>query len=258
MFDGIRGCRSERLNTLTVGQPLVGDRHSRVLSIVVSSLNTLTVGQPLVGQCTLTNVSQVTVESQYPHSRAASCRAVAGCMRYFRANVSIPSQSGSLLSGFEEALTCVPCDSSQYPHSRAASCRAHSDVATAEPGRSQYPHSRAASCRTLTVTSSLQRHRLVSIPSQSGSLLSGVEADRLKHAHPVSIPSQSGSLLSGLHGTLVEHGAARSQYPHSRAASCRATCPTAADAGARVSIPSQSGSLLSVMSQRNGQNCPDH
>ena len=61
-----------RLNTLTVGQPLVGCRRVQ-RTFILSGLNTLTVGQPLVGTC----------EEGRPQ---------------WRRDVSIPSQSGSLLS----------------------------------------------------------------------------------------------------------------------------------------------------------------
>ena len=88
---------SHSLNTLTVGQPLVGSVTAGAQT-AKSGLNTLTVGQPLVG-C-LPNTSTCSPGwSQYPHSRAASCRA------------SLPGASKMQLLV------------SQYPHSRAASCR---------------------------------------------------------------------------------------------------------------------------------------
>ena len=83
-----------RLNTLTVGQPLVGATPAPATA-TPGSLNTLTVGQPLVGQ----PIKQLRLTSQ----------------------VSIPSQLGSLLLGVN-APKQVDFTLSQYPHSWAASC----------------------------------------------------------------------------------------------------------------------------------------
>ena len=205
------------------------------------SLNTLTVGQPLVGEQHRA-LPRSCITSQYPHSRAASCRP----------NSASPNSRNRL---------------SQYPHSRAASCRVLMSVfapatfglntltvgqplvgaPTVAPKktplrlntltvgqplvggstdcnitivvRSQYPHSRAASCR-VNMTATKRTLVLVSIPSQSGSLLSVMDAIRPAAIRSVSIPSQSGSLLS--EGTLyILDLGNESQYPHSRAASCR-------------------------------------
>ena len=85
------------LNTLTVGQPLVGATGG-LANLVTNGLNTLTVGQPLVG-LRERRIPRMGSGSQYPHSRAASCRRGPGARRWIMATqVSIPSQSGSLLS----------------------------------------------------------------------------------------------------------------------------------------------------------------
>ena len=115
---------ADRLNTLTVGQPLVG-RQNDVGQYCQKRLNTLTVGQPLVGPIVLP-AQRVGESSQYPHSRAASCR------------------DGSI--GRWQVR-----QGSQYPHSRAASCREEIRLSGSDELRSQYPHSRAASCRSEAV-----------------------------------------------------------------------------------------------------------
>ena len=164
-----RRSEQQRLNTLTVGQPLVGwlchkggvrplvsipSQSGSLLSVEFTveydesgtCLNTLTVGQPLVGFSPWHRAKR-RLESQYPHSRAASCR------------TKTPSP------------TMTPYTRSQYPHSRAASCRPPQLQQNESLWMSQYPHSRAASCRSdRRVRPGLDDR--VSIPSQSGSLLS--------------------------------------------------------------------------------------
>ena len=205
------------LNTLTVGQPLVG-RSRTGKPWLVPRLNTLTVGQPLVGEhgCREAPWRSVSIPSQsgsllsgrqcrdqvarrawsqYPHSRAASCRAGAAPSDVLTQWVSIPSQSGSLLSASMFVIIAVAGCWSQYPHSRAASCRTPPEPKPLLTNWSQYPHSRAASCRmTLSYT-----------------LSDMISLNTLTVGQP----------LVGCNTCRAGHQTSRSQYPHSRAASCR-------------------------------------
>ena len=159
--------RRRGLNTLTVGQPLVG-RHSARERRWTVRLNTLTVGQPLVG-----------------HASAEWC--------FTAQQVSIPSQSGSLLSAGDV----------DGVHGRS---------------RSQYPHSRAASCRRGHCDYS-SRIWSVSIPSQSGSLLSVTYCAGADGWYRLNTLTVGQPLVGAI--ARLKTGIARSQYPHSRAASCR-------------------------------------
>ena len=85
-----------RLNTLTVGQPLVGTGLLAFPELELC-LNTLTVGQPLVGfdfetnDYSYTGLNTLTVGQPLVGDRTVRAPYVDG-------RVSIPSQSGSLLS----------------------------------------------------------------------------------------------------------------------------------------------------------------
>ena len=186
--------RQQSLNTLTVGQPLVGSYIGKDIT-VQSGLNTLTVGQPLVG--------------------GAACPT-----RGPGQQVSIPSQSGSLLS---------ECPTAGQDSSDLVSIPSQSgSLLSVATGKSDIVYDK------------------VSIPSQSGSLLSAGawhisgrtfwRLNTLTVGQPlvgspasvlalivlfVSIPSQSGSLLSAVAISLKVGTGFLSQYPHSRAASCR-------------------------------------
>ena len=205
------------LNTLTVGQPLVGSssKWGKEVSLSVSIPSQL--GSLLLDSYLLDCGNALT--SQYPHSWAASCWHRGG--RTFSAGygVSIPSQLGSLL-----LVPCWPPNrrfhaESQYPHSWAASCwflparcalrrvTGLNTLTVGQPlvGRALRPPRRACyGLNTLTV----------------GQPLVGLST-HLSHSYrrKVSIPSQLGSLLLGDDPHLLCEGQ-RSQYPHSWAASC--------------------------------------
>ena len=164
-----------------------------VIVIRSTSLNTLSVGHPLGGGDTAIEQTDV-LKSQYPLSRASSCRILQSKARWRYLLVSIPSQSGILLAVVGRRTQNAQRVRSQYPHSRASSCR--------EGGESMA--AKYTGLNTLTV----------------GHPLVGTTQTRTRHAHMLSIPSQSGSLLSA---GLTLKGDASSQYPHSRAASCRFT-----------------------------------
>ena len=158
--------------------------------------------------------------------------------------VSIPSQSGSLLSEHRPSAPMTSASTSQYPHSRAASCRSET------PARDRRLTS---GLNTLTVGQPLVGERRqvvetvssVSIPSQSGSLLSGCRMLAQRRARRSQYPhSRAASCRASRYWTRRRHD--WSQYPHSRAASCRVAVELLDRRCTIVSIPSQSGSLLSV------------
>ena len=254
------------LNTLTVGHPLVGAPlsvsmcftqsqypHSRAASCRAATSAGFVLG-PGVSQYPHSRAAScrrlaavvflALAGSQYPHSRAASCRRLMSTLTGRPLSVSIPSQSGSLLS--EGRHRAVPEQAhglntltvgqplvgasftglaygeyvSQYPHSRAASCRQDQRPIKRGPLRSQYPHSRAASCR-FTGTMIKRDEVMVSIPSQSGSLLS-VHPPRLVSRREGGLNTLTvGHPLVGRRPHLTLARRSSSQYPHSRAASCR-------------------------------------
>ena len=280
------------------GQPLVGKAtvackpfqtasqypHSRAAScratqrdeVLPMRLNTLTVGQPLVGNDYSRPVAAP--PSQYPHSRAASCREVA-----------IQRMKGEPME-------------SQYPHSRAASCRAPKGGKIMKASKSQYPHSRAASCRAMPVGAAPKLPRLNTLTVGQplvGAPRPGVQVVRyglntltvgqpLVGTFHVVVPVGAcsslntltvGQPLVGRPPPRLPRPLSRSQYPHSRAASCRVRyCQRSLGVGlclntltvgqplvgecqslnpsqwSQVSIPSQSGSLLSGLSMGNSAN----
>ena len=159
--------------------------------------------------------------SQYPHSRAASCRSGRVPLLVSAYLVSIPSQSGSLLSvrqpisGSGRGHVSIPSQSGSLLSARslwdlsvASIClntlTVGQPLVGTGPGRPAQPPKTCLN--TLTVGQPLVGWSTLKL---------------LRRGTTVSIPSQSGSLLSDGAGGDEGHAGAKSQYPHSRAASCR-------------------------------------
>ena len=181
-------------------------------------------------------------------------------------HVSIPSQSGSLLS----ELTSVDEDGcGSRLNTLTVGQPLVGRLAVTLPSSPVSIPSQSGSLLSGDRTAESDWAAMVSIPSQSGSLLSGATSPAGSSRPTVSIPSQSGSLLSVALEPRRDNPIYQSQYPHSRAASCRVffewggvaytslntltvgqplvgDCTPSMPAKDCVSIPSQSGSLLSA------------
>ena len=132
-------------------------------------LNTLTVGQPLVGDGPGGD-EYADPESQYPHSWAASCWEPNTSAIYTPPSLNTLTVGQPLVGGRRPSCSTCPTRSlntltvgqplvgtrgrsqrpfalkSQYPHSWAASCWCSARAECSAQSPSQYPHSWAASC----------------------------------------------------------------------------------------------------------------
>ena len=212
------------LNTLTVGQPLVGHdawtnspvaSHVSIPSQSGSLLSALTCHRRRAG-------SAVSIPSQSGSLLSEASGAATNCI----AIVSIPSQSGSLLSGQRCAFTVQ--GSRLNTLTVGQPLVGPSDQVTAD-GRSQYPHSRAASCRASATETYTGKPGLNTL-TVGQPLVGWPSATTACSDGSVSIPSQSGSLLSEPRTSRWMPCHHLSQYPHSRAASCRVGPANVSDA----------------------------
>ena len=182
------------LNTLTVGQPLVGP--SNKWERIAGEGSQYPHSRAASCRESLSISAARRSKSQYPHSRAASCRSSRCPARVCYRDVSIPSQSGSLLSGLPEDYRQSP-DPVSIPSQSGSLLSVCSLVVRKVQWRR---------LNTLTVGQPLvgrcRSHLRLGQPGLNtltvGQPLVGCPTSTPKpSATPVSIPSQSGSLLSG-------------------------------------------------------------